>query len=300
MKVIISILHYKNLKDTIECLESLDKINFDNNNVRVLVIDNSQDAVINIEDFKNLNLEVLKTEKNLGFTGGHNTAFNYVKNDDYDLFLLLNNDCYVDKDFLVRLIKPFERKEVGGAVSKIYFAKGNEYHKDKYDKSDLGKVIWFAGGYIDWKMVTSQHVGLDEVDKGQYDNEKSVTFATGACFAIKKSVLNKTGLFDDNFFLYYEDADLSTKIIKEGYKLIYVPDSIIWHKNAGSSGSGSKLHDYYLTRNRLYFGMKYASIKMKILLLKEGFRLLISGREWQKKGVSDYLLHKLGKGSFIP
>jgi GT2 family glycosyltransferase len=186
----------------------------------------------------------------------------------------------------------------GGVVPKIYFTKGHEYHKDRYKKDDLGKVIWYAGGTIDWDNVTSKHLGLDEVDKGQFDEEGKITFATGACFLVKKEVIEKIGLFNENYFLYYEDADLSMRIRKEGYDILYTPKAIVWHSNAASSGSGSNLHDYYLTRNKLVFGMKYAPLKMKAFLLKEAFKILSSGREWQKKGVRDYFVKKLGKGSY--
>lgn len=298
MNVVISILHYKNEKDTKACLSSLQKIDRKGINLKTIVVDNSQEVSLDLSEFDDLNLELIKNIENLGFTGGHNTAFQRIKNESYDVFLLLNNDCIVDKDFLKEIIKPFEKKDVGATVSKIYFAKGNEYHKEKYKEKELGKVIWFAGGKMDWNTVSSVHIGVDEVDNGQYDEEKEVTFATGASIAVRKEILDKIGLFDDNYFLYYEDADLCTRINKSGFKLMYVPKSVVWHKNAGSSGSGSKLHDYYLTRNRLYFGVKYAPLKMKVLLIKEGLRLLRSGREWQKIGIRDYFLHKMGKGSF--
>lgn len=299
MKVVVSILHYKNQEDTKKCLESLNKIDRRGIELKTIVVDNSQEKDLNLEGFENINLQILVTENNLGFTGGHNLAFKSLKNQEYDVFLLLNNDCIVGKNFLLELIKVLDQEKTGASVSKIYFAKGSEYHK-KYRADELGKVIWFAGGKMDWDNVSSVHLGVDEVDKGQFDEVKEVDFATGACLAVKSEVLKKTGLFDDNYFLYYEDADLCMKIIRAGYKILYAPKSIVWHKNAGSSGSGSLLHDYYLTRNRLYFGIKYAPIKMKLLLLKQAIGFLNNGRQWQKIGVKDYFLHKMGKGTFNP
>ena len=102
-------------------------------------------------------------------------------------------------------------------------------------------------------------------------------------------MIKDIGLLDENYFLYYEDNDYSMRAKKSGYRLVYQPKSIIWHKNAGSTGgSGSKLQDYYITRNRLLFGNRYASIRSKIALNREAMRLLISGRDMQKKGVKDY------------
>ena len=80
---------------------------------------------------------------------------------------------------------------------------------------------------------------------------------------------------------------------------MYQPKTMLWHKNAGSAGgSGSSLQDYYITRNRLMFGLKYASFKTKLALLKESARLLITGRHWQKKGISDFYLRRFGQGSY--
>ena len=117
---------------------------------------------------------------------------------------------------------------------------------------------------------------------------------------IKKEVLQRIGLFDEKYFLYYEDSDLSQRVKKVGYKIVYAPKAILWHKNAGSAGgSGSTLQDYYITRNRLFFGLQYVPFRAKLALVKESIVLLIKGRSWQKRGILDFYLGKLGRGSFI-
>jgi GT2 family glycosyltransferase len=111
--------------------------------------------------------------------------------------------------------------------------------------------------------------------------------------------LEKAGLFDEKLFLYFEDADLSQRVLRAGYTIIYAPKAVIWHANAASGGgSGSILHDYYITRNRMIFGMKYAPLRSKIALVRESLRLLVSGRQWQKIGIRDFYIGKFGKGSF--
>lgn len=299
-KVFISILHYNNTQDTKACLDSLLRADFTKIEIITFVLDNgsSEALMLDEEDYKKIGLHVIVSHENLGFTGGHNYIFESVSNREFDYFLILNNDLHFDKDFLNYLIDPLVGEDVGAAVPKIYFTKGHEYHKSKYKTTDLGKVIWYAGGYIDWRYVQSVHAGLDEVDTGKFDLPKHVDFATGACLLIKKEVIKKIGLFDRKYFLYYEDADLSWRIIKSGYSIAYQPRALVWHNNAGSSGSGSDLHDYYLTRNKLLFGMTYAPFRMKLFLLKEGLTLLLNGRKWQKIGALDYFLKRFGKGSF--
>ena len=133
-------------------------------------------------------------------------------------------------------------------------------------------------------MSASKHRGVDEVDHGQFGEEEEIGFATGACLLMRKKLIKKIGSFDEKYFLYYEDADLAQRIQKSGYKIFYNPKAILWHNNAGSSSSGSALHDYYLTRNRLLFGMTYAPLKTRLFLIKESAHLLRKGRVWQKKG----------------
>lgn len=300
-KVIISILHYRSKTDTVACLESLRKLKIDGIEIETLVLDNGtpEKLELNINDFTEINLSVIRNSYNAGFTGGHNLVYEKVQDRNFDYLLLLNNDSIISPDCLQIMVETAKNEKIGAVVPKIYFTKGKEFHKEKYQDNEKGKVLWYAGGYMDWDNVMSKHRGVDKVDTGQYDKEGEIDFASGACLLLKKDVLRKIGLFNERYFLYFEDADLSQRILKAGYKLIYQPKAILWHNNAGSSGSGSELHDYYLTRNRMLFGMKYAPLKIKALLIKESIRLLASGRRWQKTGIMDYYLHCFGKGSFI-
>jgi hypothetical protein len=283
-------------------LESLKNIKRENFELTIVVVDNSSKEEFDLKSgyMEDIPLVVVKNKENLGFAGGHNVAIKYAIKNGADYVLILNNDTYVDKNFLEELLKATDRdKKIGVLVPKIYFAPGFEFHKDRYKKSDLGKVFWYAGGEMDWDNVIGRHRGVDLVDKGQFDKTEETEIATGCCMMVKKEVFEKIGLFDEKFYLYYEDADLSEKTKKAGYKIVYVPKSILWHKNAGSAGgSGSVLQDYYITRNRLLFGVRYASFRAKLALIKESFLILLTGRYWQKRGVLDFYLNKFGKGSF--
>ncbi len=300
-KVFIVILNYKGHRDTLELLDLLKKITKDGIELRVVVVDNFPSDPIKLEDekYKDLNLNAIYNEKNLGFSGGNNVGIKYSLGNGADYVVILNNDTFVDKDFLKELIETAESDDKIGIVApKIYFAKGFEFHKDRYKKDELGKVIWYAGGKIDWKNVIGNHRGLDDVDKGQFDEDGETQMATGCCFLVKKEVLERVGLYDDRYFLYFEDADLSERVKKAGYKIMYEPKAIIWHKNAQSTGAGSDLQTYFQTRNRLLFGLSYAPIRSRLALLRESLRLILVGRYWQKRGVMDFYLLRFGKGSF--
>lgn len=300
-KVLVSILHFNHPHQTFECLSSLNKLKVDDMNVEILVIDNGSKEELRLDkkEFGNLNLKLIINKENLGFSGGHNISFKYAVKENYDFVMILNNDTMVDKDLILELLKPFkDNNKIGVTVPKMYFTKGHEFHKEKYKVEELGRVIWYAGGITDWGNVISYHKGVDEVDRGQFDDQEETEFASGACMMIKIDILKKVGFFDDKYFLYYEDGDLNIRIKKAGFKIIYVPTAILWHNNAGSSGSGSTLQDYYISRNRMLYGMTYAPIRSKVHLIRESLRLLKSGRTWQKKGIRDFYLRRFGKGSY--
>lgn len=299
-KICIATINFNSEKETHDCLASLKELHTEGIEITIVVVDNgSRIPFVLTAAEKEAGVVLLRSEENLGFTGGSNMGIDYGLAHSCDYIMLLNNDTIVDRNLLKELLGPFKNKTTGLSTPKIYFAKGHEYHLEQYKKEELGRVIWYAGGYVDWKNIFTKHRGVDEVDHGQYDNEEKIDFATGCCMLIKREVLEKVGKFDDTYFLYFEDGDLSQRIIKSGYSIVYTPKAFLWHITAASGeGSGSHLHDYYLTRNRMLFGLKYAPIRSKIALIRESLTLLLKGRKWQKKGIQDFYTHRFGRGSY--
>lgn len=298
IKLCTVILEYQNPKMTLETINSLLKARLPNGvKQQIVVVDNSPvpDGSLKKTLKKYKNVKLITTLQNTGFAAGNNLGIKHGLKWGAKYFLLINNDVLVERKFLLYLFKA----DADLAVPKIYFAKGYEYHKDRYQPNELGKVIWYAGGKFDWNEVFSRHLGVDEVDTGQYAKTKAVDFANFCCVLIKREVIDKIGLLDPRYFLYWEDADFSHRAQMAGFKQVFVPQSKVWHKSSGSSGSGSKIHDYYLTRNRLMFGFKYAGSRTKFALLRQSLRQLISGRPGERKGVLDFYLHRLGKGNLL-
>lgn len=297
-KIFINILNWNRKEETLECLKSLEKLKINKNiDLNILVIDNgSTDG--SLRALKNYS--VLKNKKNLGFAEGNNKGMKYALKQGADYIILLNNDAYVDKNLLIEMLKVFEdknRKKVGAVSPLIYFAKGFEFHKDRYKKADLGKVIWSAGGSIDWDNVFGVNAHVNEVDTGKL-KKREIEFATGACVMYSREALKKAGFFNDKYFMYYEDVDLSVRLRKKGFKIIFTPYAKLWHKVAQSSGIGSGLNDYFIARNRMLFGMKYARLRTKFALIREAFKLFFTGRQWQRMGIYDYFIGNFWKGSW--
>ncbi len=311
-KIAVVLLNYNGSADTVDCIASLLKTDTSGITLSIIVVDNAsreeekqvlENAIQKLKEksaqVKTI-LSLIKNDKNLGFSGGNNVGIKKALAERADAVMILNNDTVVDKDIFQVLVKRlFEKEEIGVVVPKIYFYPGDEYHKDRYSKKDRGKVIWYMGGKIDWKNLIGYHKGVDEVDTGQFESVEETEYATGACLLVKSKVLEAVGLFDDKYFLYYEDADLSFRIKQKKYTIVVDSEAKVWHKNAKSSGgSGSGLQDYYISRNRMIFGMRYAPLKTKMMLLKESFALLRKGRKWQRKGIADFYLRKWGRGDY--
>lgn len=303
MKVFVVILNWNQPELTIDCVRSVYKNKLKGFKVEIVVVDNgsSFDNYAKLkESLKEENVKIIETGVNLGFAGGNNVGFDYSLDHLADYILVLNNDTIVDSQLLTNLIKTAEEdKKVAIVSPKIYFAKGYEFHKEKYTKTQLGRVLWYAGGKMDWKNIYGNNRGVDEVDLGQYNKKKEIDFATGACFLVRASALKEIGVFNEKYFMYLEDADLSMRLQKKGWRIVYEPKAKLWHKVAQSSSIGSDLNDYFISRNRLLFGFKYANFRAKFALFRESLKLFIFGRHWQAVGIRDFYLRKFGKGSWV-
>jgi len=207
--------------------------------------------------------------KNRGYAHGVNTALKEAIKHGFDKFCIINSDVFVSDNFIKSVRLSLSDKPHSIIGGKIYYAPGYEYHKEKYGKDDLGKIIWYAGGSVDWANVYVKHRGVDEVDHGQYNKFETTDFITGCLIVFDKSVLDAVGYWDEKYFLYYEDADFCERAKKKEIKLYYDPSIVIWHKNAQSTeGSGSPIHKKYQKINRVRFGLKYAPLRTKLHLLK--------------------------------
>ncbi len=293
-KIAIIILNYNGLKNTIECINSVNKLKMTNCKLEIIVIDNnSRDNSKEILQ-KIKGIIFIKSNNNLGYAGGNNLGIKLALKKECQYILIINNDTLVDQNLLVDLLK--SSKDSAIIAPKIYFAPGNEFHKDRYMKEDLGKVIWFAGGKIDWNNIMGIHIGVDEVDTGQFSKKREIDFATGACMFISRKVFEKIGLLDEKYFLYLEDMDFCYRAKKAGFKILFEPKAVIWHKNAQSAGgSGSNLQDYYITRNRLLFAFKFAKLKTKLAVLKQA--ILQIKNTTKRQALLDFLTKKFYCGN---
>lgn len=294
-KVGIVIVTYNNEQDIGDCLRDLEKSKVEDFSMEITVVDNnSSDTTVNVVK-KFSKVKLLEPKENLGLSKANNWAIKeFLKNGD-DYILIINPDTLISENLISDLVRTMQQNpNVGICGPKIYFAPGFEFYKDRYNKEDLGKVFWFAGGIIDWKNVLTSHFGVDEVDNGQYETLRDTDFVSGCAMFVRKSVFEKIGFLDEGMAMYLEDLDFCLRAKKAGFRIIYAPIKAVWHKNAQSSEVGSPTQDYYIARNRLLFAVKYAGMRAKFAIIRESFRLLKNGRPGQKQGVRDFYLKKTG------
>lgn len=208
--------------------------------------------------------------------------------------MLLNNDTEIASNMLSRLWECAGRHPHCMIAPKIYYG-------------DDRKRIWSAGGSVSPIIRKVRHIGLDEADEGQYDQEREIGFATGCCLWIPMSVIEEAGTLDERFFLYYEDTEYSFRLRKLEIPIYYCPEAVMYHKvGASTKGADSPLCAYYIARNwllcnRLHLGGRYPLFLAYYALNRTVCCLLwfVQGKKElvraTLRGVSDYRKGRFGR-----
>lgn len=236
--VSIITVNFDQSKTTLDLIESLNNISYPN--IEVIVVDNASPNE-NPKSIKEKYPSIILVESvvNYGFAGGNNLGIMRARG---DYVLLLNNDVVVPSNFLEPLVQKFLDHPDYGAISpKIIY-----YHSPD--------TIQYAGFTpIDTKTVRNMTIGKGEKDNGQYDEDRETAYAHGAAMMVPMDVIKYVGMMSYEFFLYYEEADWCNRIREAGYKIGFVHNSKIFHKESVTTGKLSELKTYYLTRNRLVY-----------------------------------------------
>lgn len=238
-RVLIIILCYNGVADTLACLESLQRVEYPS--FDLLVLDNaSSDGTSEAVRAQFPQVTVIENGANLGFAAGNNVGLRYALRHGYEYALLLNNDTEVAPDFLTHLVEVAESDPQIGAVGPTI---------TYYDRPDL---IWSAGGMIDWKRGVAV-MRTNEVDTGQYREPAEVDFVTGCALLVKRAALERAGLLDERFFMYFEETEWCVRIRRAGFRILHVPQSRVLHKIPLNARFDKEYLAYYMTRNRLLF-----------------------------------------------
>lgn len=214
--VSVLIINWNGEKILPECLKTI--LNQEYKNIEVIVVDNnsSDNSVAVIKQFKQV--KIIKSSQNLGFAGGNNLGVTKAKG---KYVLLLNTDTNVPKDFLKKLVDVIENDDAIGVVQpKILYE---------------DKTINSLGGYLTTTGFL-YYPGYGKMDTlAEYKKQKKVFTAFGACMLVRKEVIDTVGLFDDDYFMYFEETDFCMRVWLAGWQIVCVPKTYINHKGAVSS-----------------------------------------------------------------
>jgi GT2 family glycosyltransferase len=240
-KVYAIILSFNRKDDTIECIESLKKLQYPNYEIVVVENGSNDDSAIAIRDrFPEVSL--IEIEKNIGYACGFNTGLEYAYKNGASFFLILNNDTIIDSEALKELVKVAESdKQIGFVSGKVY------YYDDPLKLQTVGKQT-------DPLLLVGKHVGLGEYDIGQYDQIEEYDFVDDVFLLVRREVYERVGGYDENFFIQWEEADWCARVRRAGFKIFYTPKAKIWHKGNLTMAQGmSPIILFYLTRNQFPF-----------------------------------------------
>ena len=240
-KIFVVIVNYNGGKDLSQCLKSVYASYY--KNFEVVVVDNaSNDGSIEEVRPHFSRVHYIMNGKNSGFATGANLGIRFALEKMADLVFLLNNDAVIDPDTLTSLSR--EEKKYGPGIFSPRIVSFNE-------------KPWFSSGKILWWRMRAVH---QEKKKNISQTHKS-EYVPGCAMLVSKEVFQKTGLFDEKFFLYYEDVDLCVRARREGYLSYVCSDRVIQHKENSEINFSHKT--YFLVRSALYFFSKHASSEKK-------------------------------------
>jgi GT2 family glycosyltransferase len=264
-KVTAIVLNYNGYQDTLECVQSLLKVNYPLLDIVIIDNDSTDDSIYNLTTFfekystnfklpnqkesrtDNKSVKIINSGINGGYGFGNNVGIKYALASGADYVLILNNDTIVKPDFISPLVDAAEEDPVIGIVSSKIL-----YHHDK-------SKIWSVGGEVTPLLKNVTHYFFNQIDSRQKIPEQ-LNFISGCMWLIRKDVFLKVGFINEEYFMYVEDVEYCHRVISKGYKLTVIPESQVFHK-VGSAGGGrlSPFSIYWKSKNMYKYITTYES-----------------------------------------
>ena len=240
MRTTFVVVNYNGEKYIERCMESI--LSQTCKKFRILVVDNastdkSVQIIRNIAD-RSSKVEVIRNDENVGFAKAVNQALELI---DSSLIALVNNDVFLDNKWLEEMVKSARNDlRAGIFASKIYFLNG----------------LINSTGHAIYRGLAVMERGFFERDLGQYDETCYVAGACAAAALYRRKLFEDIGFFDEDYFMYNEDVDLSLRAILRGWNIRYIPTAIAYHVHSASTGFLSDFSVYYNSRNWVWSILK--------------------------------------------
>ncbi len=269
--IAVVVLNWNGEKDSLSCIAALQKQTTGHD---IIAVDNnSTDNFVSIVKQNHPEIVLLKNNVNKGFAGGVNTGIRYVADNDYEFVALINNDATPEPSWLEELNSQMSSEKVGIATGKLL-------------KTD-GTIDSTGDQYTSWGLAYPR--GRNDVDSGQYDIGQEVFGATGGASVYRIEMLKQIGLFDEDFFAYYEDVDISFRAQLAGWKVAYSPKAVAYHKVGASSGKVPGLTTYMTIKNLPWLFLKNVPLRLMTTIWP---RFLLA--------YSSIVLSSLMRGKLVP
>lgn len=218
---------------------------------KIILVDNgSVDNSIEIIKNQYSEVKLIKLEKNHGFAGGVNEGIKYSIKNTYDYVALFNNDAIADKHWLEKLIQAADKHQEAGIITGKFM---------KIDKQHLDSTGDF---YSTVGMPFPR--GRNQIDKGQYDKPENVFSATGGASLYRISMIKEIGKFDEKFFAYFEDVDISFRAQLAGWKVWYEPNAIAYHHVGATSSKLGNFTRYHSIKNFYFLYIKNMPLRLML------------------------------------
>ena len=260
-RVAICILNYNGWQDTLECLKSLKKLDYPD--FQTIVIDNRStgDDAMRINSWLTNNWPsavFIQSADNRGYAAGNNQGLRWALERDFKYTWILNNDTVVNPDSLTHLVTKAQSEPTTGLVGAM------QYYYDQPDK-----ILARGGGYINKWLAISRHC-IKPTDRLDY--------IPGACLFMSAAMLRQIGLLDEDFFIYWEDSDISFRARKAGWALTLAEKARILHKESATMGSQSEFSDYHHAKSGKLFFNKHHPRAVPVLMLTKMLQRIRKGR----------------------
>jgi len=224
----------------------------------LFVVDNaSGDSTLSaLEKWQDPRITTIANLSNLGVAEGNNQGIRAAIAAGCQNILLLNNDTVFPSNLFSELLKGLEDHQCEMVTPKMFYF-------------DDPKRIWVAGGgFQPWKAFETTHYGCGELDAGQFDTPRQITYTPTCCLLVKAGVFSIIGLMDSTYFVYFDDVDFMFRAMKAGIRTYYVPSGLLYHKIGYSTGGQeSSFALTYCSRNNAYFLCKHFSLLARLPLL---------------------------------
>ncbi|MCI0398881.1 MAG: glycosyltransferase family 2 protein [Chloroflexi bacterium] len=261
--VYIVILTWNHWELTQACLASLQRLTYPNH--CVLVVDNgSNDGTVDLVRRHFPAATVLANAQNLGFAGGCNVGIRHALANQAEYVFLLNNDTVVPPELLdVLVVQANELPNVGIVAPALTY----------FDKPDQ---LWFTGSRRHWLTLESVDFGpLGPRRHVRPDEHHELDYIFGTAMFIPTSLFRQVGLFDEAFFMYYEDMDFCLRVQSAGYRLYYIPGVSVQHRVSASTTSTSSCRYYHKARSSVLFFRKHAGFWRGLVIVPYRFSSLL-------------------------